>query len=698
MRTGSKDKEKLKRMLGYKDPLLFNYFEEKLNPGVSDGQAIGDRFGIPTNVAGGGFPDSLSIEDGEENLLEPTANIYPHLRVANSLNWRQIRDLNPLCKYAFFSDDVWTIDTTVMSPEVIPNLPIRIGERPVILNYLPSTIGSFPYHPDPAANRPIDPRKDVDDETLRFLFRVYPGARAACVYLNKTLVILHDGELNRRAEFRKRPRKFGGLHVDHALFNRRYTAGSVVERGRRIEIGSDGFGFKYSLDGEVFGFTDLRVGLRLRHKIKTDCEVLTMPVHSLLSTIEYLYEAPTGTQKKIENTPWYNPAEFLNTNGKNFKFDYFGKEFGKLHSHFESISNSNPRGDLRMLQYDIALIEELDKKSPKMPFPTFEDSSRNTIEMEWADIKDEDFINQDIVLLGFNFESHAQVSEQNEGGESTSQPRHGPVQRKHTGTATQPGATLATPRDYKNKTVKMDKKSIMTLETEGPTSVPTVVEGRYYEKLQNKICDLSYFQRSILWRPDFRRKTKGGQPERMSERGADSDGLPSIGGASGCPLAVKTHRGNKTVYKIFGFQNSENVGIPDDPGTKPDRWVADALLGNFRTYQSICLPEELTQQWEIVWERPKSPSVEPEDLDIEMGDQRDKERDETRGKVAKRQQQTINKVSKMPVESPRQRRLHQKKVNRVIRQIVENGLTAEEFALQPQKSPTQERLEPPVGI
>ncbi|KAF3163955.1 hypothetical protein TWF106_008187 [Orbilia oligospora] len=595
----------------------------------------------PTN-----FKDSLRSPKVQSS--QKARYVNPDLEVANSQNWRQIRTQNPLYHFAIFSDDVWTIDTTIMSAKAILKLPTHIAGRPVILNYLPSMIGSFPYYPDPV-NTPIDPTKDIDDGTLRFLFEQYPGARAACVYLNKTLVLLYDGKFNRRTEFRKRPRKFGGLDVDHAPFNQRYTTGPVVNDSRlrgsqldnnedlRVEIGSNGFGLTYSQNGvNKVKWDGLRVGVRLKNIDNPDCEVLTMTAHSLLKSVEDLYE--DQDQEESEDHPWYNPAKFLNINKTNYKINYHDDEFGIIHSHYEvePESTSDLGGYQNMLRHDLVLIGESDKASPSMRFPIFRNSHGIPIEMEWADLENEDFKTQEMVLLGFNIQLHAEGSQQKKEANTSSQPRQGGAQRKYTGTASQQGRAVVTHEDYKDKTLGLNEKGVMSL-----VELNGVVEGRGYEcrvgskgplskdpKFQDRFRDLSYFQRSILWRPDIERlRWDDDQSDDIEESSERSSGLLSIEGASGCPLAFKTQRYGKTVYKIFGFQNSEHVLKDDDLGLKQEKWAAEALIGNFHTYHSLCLPEKLTKEWVIVWKLPTPkpqdqdpPGVGAGDSDIEMRD------------------------------------------------------------------------------
>ncbi|KAF3122563.1 hypothetical protein TWF703_001215 [Orbilia oligospora] len=589
------------------------------------------------------FKDPQSPKDQSSQKARHT---NPDLKVANSRNWRQIQAQNPLYRFAMFSDDVWTIDTTIMSAKAILKLPTHIAGRPVILNYLPSMIGSFPYYPDPV-NTPIDPTKDIDDGTLRFLFEQYPGARAACVYLNKTLVLLHDGKFNRRTEFRKRPRKFGGLDVDHAPFNQRYTTGPVVNdsisRGSQldenedlwVEMGSNGFGLTYSQNGvNKVECGELRVGVRLMNIANPDCEVLTITAHSLLKSVEDFYEDQEGS----EHHPWHNPAKFLNVNKTNYKFNHHGDEFGIIHSHYEvePKSDSDLGGYQNMLRHDLVLIGELDKTSPNMRFPIFRNSHGIPIEMEWADLENEDFKTQEIVLLGFNIQLHAEDSQQKKEANSSSQPRQGGARRKYTGTASQQGRAVVTHVDYKDKTLEMNKNGVMSL-----MELNGVVEGRGYEcgveskgpsskdtKFQDSLRDLSYFQRSILWRPDIERlRWDDDQSDDIEESGERSSGLLSIEGASGCPLAFKTQRNGKTVYKVFGFQNSEHLPKFDDLGLRQEEWAAEALIGNFHTYHTLCLPEKLIKEWIIVWKLPTPkpqnqdpPGVGAGDSDIEMHD------------------------------------------------------------------------------
>ncbi|KAK6342963.1 hypothetical protein TWF718_008343 [Orbilia javanica] len=642
------------------------------------------------------------------------------LEVANSENWRKIREQNPLYRRATFANDVWTIDTTRMLPRSISKIPTRIAGRPVILNYTPSIIGSFPDNrPDPIADKPIDPRKDIDDETLRLLFRTYPGVKVACVYLNKTLVLLHDGKLDRRAEFGKGPRKFGGLDVNHASFDRRYTSPTAESprqggdrsktRGSLVEMGLGSFGLEYTLGDHPEQTSDLRVGVRLRYKREPYREVLTMPVHSLFPAAIRAQEAMNAGSDQVSGleSPWANPAGFLDANKGNYKFQYDEAEFGELDSHFEFNTDSYEPGDMRVLRHDIVLIKELDDKGPvPMPFPVFRYPNTNCVKLEWANM-DEVFAGQNAVLMGYNIRSNTQETEQKLKGVLASSPKQGGV-IPYDGSRSQTGQIVATPHDYEGKTVKIDEDGFMELKKEknsfyrksdsgiftndssmdvAPTlqdsessqnTSPTdpmltrelavTVEGRSYEcglkladitedekrdilsRFEDGVRDLRYFQRSILWRAD--------------SHGA-MDGLPSIGGASGCPLAIKTGEGSETVYKVFGFQNSEILVRTDDPGLEKARWAEDALLGNFRTYQSICLPDALVDDWEIVWDRPE---VKSEDVDMAdqspTNDRSDARGDYRRGTRHDHWMSTTDKISKMRTKAPRLLGLRQRRYNR----------------------------------
>ncbi|KAK6532845.1 hypothetical protein TWF281_007016 [Arthrobotrys megalospora] len=634
-------------------------------------------------------PLDFRIQSSEWDTSDPNIGLPLHLWEANSENWREIRDsLPPVYQFAVFSHEVWTLDTTCMTSRNIKDLPIRISRRPVILNYTTPVIGSFPYHPDPAENRPIDPRRCLDDDTLRLLFRIYPGAKAACVLLNRTLIILHDGKLNRREELRTRPRKFGGLNVDYIMSKQRYTSGSIKNAsifhgegdqhprprpktnvGSKVSITYDpGVNYQPEPNGHPQApgtWTEgVRVGLSLRSKHKDEnkrIDVVTTSLHTLLEGADKLYR----TKPKImgKDGPWANPAKFADNNKDNFRFSYLNREFGKLHGHFEpKLDRPHIDGEQRLLMHDIALIEARPKHSNNMPFLVFREADGTHIEMEWAD-PNEDFISQRIFLLGFEFESR--------------NPARGLGLREETPTASESGSVPLHRADFENKVMGVRQNGFIGLvkkptqptdsefyaaqssdvsllspllpvvEYECSSSVastyddkmdidgssqgngysrgtsatasipareyPVTVEGRMYarEQLDAHICEsldeytrtVEYFQKAYLWRPDYRETGRDGQI---------SDNLPPIGGASGCPLATKTEKDGKTVYKIFGFQSSEIDGPQaEDPRLPEKDREQGAVFGTFRTYQSLCLPNDLRDNWEIVWD-PACPSSKGE--------------------------------------------------------------------------------------
>ncbi|KAK6505672.1 hypothetical protein TWF481_007565 [Arthrobotrys musiformis] len=670
----------------------------------SSNQSIGST--TPTEIDGGTL-DPQAQEEWERKRLEvdalgeraliknpePPAVDYVHvppskddLKLATSENWRRIRAQTQY-KDAMFSNGVWTIDTTDMFPRAISEIPARIAGRPVILNYLPAVHEPFPDYPDPMAGKQIDPREDINDETLRLLFKTYPGTRAACVYLNKTMVVLHGRKFDRRTELRERPRVFGGLKVDHALFNQIYTSSPL-----EAEIGSEKFCAEYypggNRDQEPEGGHH-KVGLRLRHK-DTRQEYLTTATHFLVELGERAFiktEAIAGERVNPEFNPWYNAEKFLNENKDSYSFYYDDEEFGKLVCHFDPNILSSFRGSFKRLKSDISLIGLPDETSPKMPIPVFRHSDPTKggtpCKIEWGDINDPDLINQELFLLGYKIE----------------QQRPDEAVATGTGTSFEAGAVVSTPKDYENKTVKMGQTS-MELGTESSTEIdrtqeerygssqatsqmPTTykslvaqVEGKVYElvidltkfgpeeeiesfrpRFENGVHTLSVFKRAVLWRPDFGRDPDNGKLQYKRDRARIP--FPSIRGASGCPLAVKIEKKGETIYKVIAFQSSQNItsAQEDDPEEFEDK---EALLrrawhGTFRTYQATIPPKDLIDKYDIVW------GPGPGGSDTMIPSQKD------RNPQTKRTRRPIGKIAKLSNTRVKTRplfNLYQRRYNR----------------------------------
>ncbi|KAF3940533.1 hypothetical protein ABW19_dt0207529 [Dactylella cylindrospora] len=620
--------------------------------------------GSPTRI-----PKSL-VDSQRSQLLEMWGSHLGPSEIAEPSNWRDIRQRLPdMFKFTTFSNDVWTIDASTMPSYQAQLLPLWIAQRPLILNYAPAVVGCFESPPDPVAHQPIDPRKDLSDRMLHLLFRTYTKAKAACILLNHTLLLLYEGTLDLESELIRRPRKFGGLDISWLPFSQVYTSslldaaqlGYMMSRDDDSPVISDvgskidtSYNPTKKLRWKVRKYLrgppsyPLTAGIRVRHKISKQ-DALTVALHGLL-------HAATKTIKYSESKQ-ETFTELRDETQKRFTFHFQGQEFGTFEKHFEKNIKAAGRRQVT-LDHDLALVQAMPGKSKYMPFLVFRDENDQHVQLEWMD-PECDFIDKPIYLLGFDFASK----------------RHN-YSRENVSTRTEEGAIViplgefdhekpkthisdpdinSVPDTPDNSTKTMEDNNGRFLEPPKVLSRPS--SGTSLDELSGDEATLrpssseedvlvgstvkavggiigrmvkpqrvaspidksrtirerrTYFQRSYIWRTDFRR-TKDGQllpPARLP--GEDQiQPLPDIAGASGCALATKSEEDGVTKYKIFGFQNAE-IGLDtDQPDLDPKEYAENILHATFKTYQSLYLPKELIENWEIVWTPDTAPDLTP---------------------------------------------------------------------------------------
>ncbi|KAF3928068.1 hypothetical protein AA313_de0202496 [Arthrobotrys entomopaga] len=588
--------------------------------------------------------------------LSTLGNHWQSSETATAQNWQAVRkELPKLLKFATFASNVWTVDAATTPPHLIPFLPLRIAQRPVILNYAPTIIGSFSKPNDPMKRR-IDPKRDLDDGTLRILFETYPKAKAACVLLNGRLLLLHDGSLNLENELRRRPGKFGGLDVSYAPYRQKFTAGARTSNPPKRQpppvvtsVGTPmNVKYIYSLPNETeFHRPTIKVsaGLRLENKADPTLHVLTFPLHGFIDVFHKTVEDSKPYLQEFENQTEREDAEFTENIRDHFEFEYGYRKFGRIHKDFESTRKSTRHKDkapdigqlaerkLESFKHDLVLVDA--DGSDNMPYLEFYDDQESPVEMEWMDTTEELFMHQPIYLLGFAPEGSSRYPT-NEREGNILFPSSKISDSEEGTTAPQPISPdqqlpIDDPRtfyqDFNNNFLEIapmswsqsagvssqrisnndnDIFSEPLSRQSSSTSVSSIaslgtMEGRLFT-VRPGIRE--YFQRSYIWRSDFERDKKTG---KLRYNGKSKDGLPDLSGASGCPLAVKgkSRRTGKDIYRIFGFQNSQiEHANADQPTTEEEDWVDFVLTGNLKSYQSLYLPKEVPREWRIVWCNP----------------------------------------------------------------------------------------------
>ncbi|EPS45658.1 hypothetical protein H072_361 [Dactylellina haptotyla CBS 200.50] len=352
---------------------------------------------------------------------------FEKTRTANSSNWQAIKkDLPKWVGLASFTHNIWTIDASSTPTHLIPFIPLRIAQRPVVLNYSPIIFGSFSTLRDPLKTQ-INPRRNLNDDTLRLLFQTYPNAKAAYVLLNGTLLILHEDNLNIEKEFYRRPRTFGGLRVNYVTFRQNFTTGSThrISRSARdktpkpvIESVGTPLHVTYTparkgISVNQFENHDIRAGLRLKHK-KDNLETLTFPVHGLSSIFEQTVDDLRETEE-FERLTEKLGTQYTAFVGKHFGFSCGPNRpnFGAIHKDFEDKRKYVYRkhekekpidkviGKPLLLMHDLGLIKALPNEAHHMPYLILKDPDGNPVKMEWIDTLNEDLICKPIYLLGF---------------------------------------------------------------------------------------------------------------------------------------------------------------------------------------------------------------------------------------------------------------------------------------------------------
>ncbi|KAK6540886.1 hypothetical protein TWF694_008268 [Orbilia ellipsospora] len=356
--------------------------------------------------------------------LSTLGNHWQSSKTATPQNWRAIRrELPKLLKFATFGLSVWTVDAATTPSYLIPFLPLRIAQKPVILNYTPIIIGSFAKQRDPM-KKPIDPKRDLDDRTLRILFNIYPQAKAACVLLNGKLLLLHDGDLNLETELRRRPSKFGGLDVSYAPYRQKPTAGGRSSNAQKKQpaprpvvtaVGTPiNVTYTHTLDNETVDSRPsigVSAGLRLENVKDTNLHVLTFALHALVDIVHRTVGNSKEHMQDFEDQTEGGEAEFTKYIQERFEFKHDFRKFGRIHKDFESsrkpIRLNGKTPDLGQMtskklvsfKHDLVLVEA--GGSDSMPYLEFYDDQENPVEMEWMDTTEEVFMHQPIYLLGF---------------------------------------------------------------------------------------------------------------------------------------------------------------------------------------------------------------------------------------------------------------------------------------------------------
>ncbi|KAF3919787.1 hypothetical protein ABW20_dc0108965 [Dactylellina cionopaga] len=566
-----------------------------------------------------------------EARTETSSRLGSHLipsMIADSTNWSDLRrSLPPLFQFATFAHNVWTVDATDLPPPLVSSLPLRIAQKPVILNYVPPIFASFDCPDDPAAGNPIDAKRDLADDMLRLLFRTYPKATAACVLFNQTLLILHDDKLNLENELRQRPRKFGGLRVSYIASKQSFTTGPEYRRstsslfipanpesltrdvGFQVEVAYAPESSEVKTTSKSLAWHKVGAGLRIRHKT-TGMDAITFTMHGLLNAAYNTVKTSDNHLADFEKRTRSFEREYMENIKNRFKFRFQDKKFGTIYKDFESNIKAIPNDPspkaskngidhkLFSFKHDLVLVKALPEKSHRMPHLVFRDRTGNPVEMEWMDEKDESFILNPIYLLGFKFSARnstktdfttpytngvvifsSKIPESPEilrdSGSIGGQPSLSETLPDALGISPQVPMELE-PKEssditpISNATNEKTTFKNSSSETSTITEITGQIMGRLYAQRSLSPSKVEKLRVRSDVREYFQRSYIWRSDFTQDEHGELKfvgdyvNGLPDIHGASGCPLAIKVVEGDKVKYKIFGFQNTQ-VELENQP-------------------------------------------------------------------------------------------------------------------------------------
>ncbi|KAF3208464.1 hypothetical protein TWF192_001807 [Orbilia oligospora] len=541
------------------------------------------------------FPADQDVDKEIHRHREKPSHLLPS-STATDRNWTKlVKELDPRFRYITWCKGVWTLELESFNPMDIPLIPLYIAGAPVILSYArptPQISGQRP--PDPLRDHPlpVGTLPNLSDEILSILFKTFPRATMACVFINQRMSIVYDHDFDHGIEHMTKPETFGGYRVSFMRNKQAFTATSNPLQSDRLLTGKR---VEVCRPGHEHGWTSC-LGVRLRRKKpstdpKEPNDAITMTTHAFLTALRLPSpESPTDEESIDYPSRASNSSRSSEVSNEDFAsmkvIDRTKKgAFGQYYHTYDNLKKLRGNIEASKFLHDLCLIKSIADPPQELPVISFQRKKKNEFKrMEWCTSPE---------ML---------------------RARKGKMYLLNSWL----GADSKNPKD-------------------GNIVAEGLVIGEAYQNISRN--QKGMYSRSILWRQNFTSKQwQVGQVRGLKERAYRVwNGAPvrrlrleqhlviQEHGYSGSPLAVKvSDKPGKESYAIFGFQNyamrcwrgddddgfkKAAFGSNGGGGSVVNQVLMEALdHGAYEFFGSYKLPKKVTEDWDIVYDvEEKSP-------------------------------------------------------------------------------------------
>ncbi|KAK6532547.1 hypothetical protein TWF281_006732 [Arthrobotrys megalospora] len=544
------------------------------------------------------FPADREVDNEINKRRETPSHLLPNSK-ATDRSWSKIvKDLDPRFKYITWCKGVWTLELESFNPMDIPMIPLYIANAPVILSYArptPQISGQRPSDPLRDSPLPVGTLPNLSNEVLSVLFKTFPKATMACVFLNQRMSILYDHDFDEGLEHMTKPETFGGYRVSFMRNNQAFTATSNPVQNDRLLTGKR---VDVCRPGHENGWTSC-LGVRLRRKrpsadLRQPNDAITMTTHAFLTALRLPSPEDPRDDESIEFQPRGSNASLSSavTNEEFAAMKVIDRTkkgiFGQYYHAYDDLQRLKGNIEASKFTHDLCLIKSVENSPQELPVISFQRKKKNDFKrMEWCTSPE---------ML---------------------RAKKGKMYLLNSWL----GANSKNPKD-------------------GNIVAEGLVIGEAYQNISRNQKEM--YSRSILWRQNFTSKQwQVGQVRGLKERAYRVwNGAPvrrlrleqhlviQEQGYSGSPLAVKVNdKPGQESYAIFGFQNyAMRCWRPDDDdgfkksafgsggrggGSVVNRVLMEALdHGAYEFFGSYQLPKKVIEDWDIVYDvEDRSPEV-----------------------------------------------------------------------------------------
>ncbi|KAK6348071.1 hypothetical protein TWF718_005889 [Orbilia javanica] len=533
------------------------------------------------------FPADQEVDKEIHKRRETPSHLLPGSKATDKTWTKLVKELDPRFRYITWCKGVWTLELESFNSMDIPLIPLYIANSPVILSYArptPQITGSRPQDPLKDCPFPVGVPLNLTDQVLSKLFKVFPEATMACFFLNQRVSIVYDHDFDHGIEHMTKPETFGGYRVSFMRNKQAFTAtpnplqNDRLLTGKRVDV---------CRPGHENGWTSC-LGVRLRRKKPSNDpnepnDAITMTTHAFLTALRLPIPGSPSDEESIKFQPrTSNPSlssEVTNESFADMKVIDRTKKgtFGQYYHTYDNLEQLHGSIEASKFLHDLSLIKAVPNSPQQLPVISFQRKKNEFKRMEWC----------------------------------------------------------TSPEMLRAKKGKMYLlNSWVGADSKNPKDGNIVAEGLVIGEAYQNIptSQKGMYSRSILWRQNFTSKQwQVGQVRGLKERAYRVwNGAPvrrlrleqhlviQEQGYSGSPLAVKVNdKQGQESYAIFGFQNYAMRcwrGDDDDGfkksafsgrggGSVVNRVLMEALdHGAYEFFGSYKLPQEVTEDWEIVYD------------------------------------------------------------------------------------------------